>query len=118
MCAAALENMTDHRQDVWCAHEVEFDQEHQIDEIADARVEPVAVVTGQSVKLLGEVLGRRSNLDLRRGEPIERGKRTRHLQLLGRKQLFCSRGNVEANRGNVLPAMLAVRLKRKPTSRA
>lgn len=31
-----------------------------------------------------------------------RGKRTRHLQLLGRKQLFSSRGNVEANGGERL----------------
>ena len=57
----------------------ELDQEHQVDEITDARIEPVAVVAGQSVKLLREVLRRRSHLDLGRREPVEGWKRTRHL---------------------------------------
>jgi len=28
MGAAALEDVADHRQDVWWAHQIEFDQEH------------------------------------------------------------------------------------------
>lgn len=62
MGAAALEDVADHRPDVWCARQVELDQEHWVDEITDAAVEPVAVVAGQGVKLLREVLVRRSDL--------------------------------------------------------